>query len=306
MFSARVASAHPESLSVLTVMVEDQRVRAEMVLPAHVLPLLYPPAAGQGEYRAWAARQLEKDGAEALELRLNYAPVDPLSVRAWVQDADTVVLEMEFPAATATSEAVSALQVFSNRLPKLGDGHRQVLEVHDGRGLPGPLPIDGGRTIARHALTAGQFSAFVNLPAPGAAAAAPTSSPSARSEMFPPPPALSFFRIGVKHILTGYDHLLFLAALLLACRTFGEAAKIITCFTVAHSITLALAAFDIVRLSGRIVEPLIAASIVYVAAENVWQSLGQGSRHSVGRRMLVTFGFGLVHGLGFAFALREA
>ena len=85
-------------------------------------------------------------------------------------------------------------------------------------------------------------------------------------------------------------------------------AKIITCFTAAHSITLALAALDVVRLSPRVVEPMIAASIVYVAAENLWQSRADVAvdRHRVGRRMLITFGFGLIHGLGFASALREA
>jgi hypothetical protein len=66
----------------------------------------------------------------------------------------------------------------------------------------------------------------------------------------------------------------------------------------------------VVRLSPRIVEPMIAASIVYVAAENLWQSRGARDeaeeRHRVGRRMLITFAFGLVHGLGFASALREA
>jgi hydrogenase/urease accessory protein HupE len=302
------AGAHPESLSVLTVMVEDQRVRAEMVLPVHALPALYPPTPGQRDqdYPKWAAAQLEKGAADALELRLNYAPVQPSNVRARAEDADTVVLEVDFPATTPTLEPVTTLQLFSNLVSKLGEAHRQVLEIHDGRGLPAPIDIDGGRVVSRHALTAGQFSAFVNLPPPGAPSTDPTTAPSARSEMFPAPPALSFFHLGVEHILTGYDHLLFLAALLLVCRTFGEAAKIITCFTMAHSITLALAALDVVRLSGRIVEPMIAASIVYVAAENVWQSLGQGGRHRVGRRMAITFGFGLVHGLGFASALREA
>ena len=84
-----------------------------------------------------------------------------------------------------------------------------------------------------------------------------------------PTSRISFFLFGVEHIMTGYDHLLFLAALLLACTTFYEAATIITCFTIAHSITLAMAALDVVRLSGAIVEPLIALSIVYIAIENL-------------------------------------
>jgi hypothetical protein len=97
----------------------------------------------------------------------------------------------------------------------------------------------------------------------------------------------------------GYDHLLFVAALLLACRTFREAATIITFFTVAHSITLTLAALDLVRLSGGIIEPAIAATIVFVAVENL------AHRPRLGWRCAITFFFGLIHGLGFASDLRE-
>ena len=114
---------------------------------------------------------------------------------------------------------------------------------------------------------------------------------------------MSFFALGVEHILTGYDHLLFLAALLLVCATFREAAVVITCFTVAHSVTLALAALDVVRLPSRAVEAVIAASIVYVAMENVLR-FGK-DRQRLAWRAGVTFAFGLVHGMGFASVLRE-
>ncbi len=97
----------------------------------------------------------------------------------------------------------------------------------------------------------------------------------------------------------GYDHLLFVAALLLACRTLREAATIVTFFTVAHCITLTLAALDLVRLSGGIVEPAIAATIVFVAVENLVY------RPRLGWRCAITFFFGLIHGLGFAGFLRD-
>ena len=87
------------------------------------------------------------------------------------------------------------------------------------------------------------------------------------------------------------------------CASFREAATIITCFTVAHSVTLALAALDVVRLSSRVVEPVIAASIVYVALENVLAPERRKGR--LAWRAAVTFAFGLVHGLGFAAVLRE-
>lgn len=123
----------------------------------------------------------------------------------------------------------------------------------------------------------------------------PSSAAAGRSSSF-----WSFLKLGVEHILTGYDHLLFLCGLLVACRRFSTAAKIITCFTVAHSLTLALAALDVVSLPGRVVEPLIAASIVFVGVENVLR------RGEPGWRWALTFALGLVHGFGFAGALKEA
>jgi len=108
-----------------------------------------------------------------------------------------------------------------------------------------------------------------------------------------------FFKLGVEHIVTGYDHLLFLFALLAVTHSFWPAIKIITFFTVAHSITLACAVLNIVELPSSFVEPFIAATIIYVGVEN----LVRGD-HPKGRHWL-TFGFGLVHGFGFASVLRE-
>ncbi|MFZ9745758.1 MAG: HupE/UreJ family protein [Opitutaceae bacterium] len=101
-----------------------------------------------------------------------------------------------------------------------------------------------------------------------------------------------FLRLGVAHIFLGYDHLCFLVALLLVSR-FGELVRIITSFTVAHSITLILATLGVVELPARLVEVGIAATIVYVAVENL---RGSPSPH----RWRLTFAFGLVHGFGFA------
>jgi hydrogenase/urease accessory protein HupE len=110
----------------------------------------------------------------------------------------------------------------------------------------------------------------------------------------------SFLKLGLEHILTGYDHLLFLFGLLLACRRFSTAVRIITCFTLAHSLTLGLAALNVVSMPGRIVEPLIAASIVFVGIENIVRS------DEPRWRWALTFVLGLVHGFGFAGALKEA
>ncbi|CAG7652236.1 hypothetical protein PAESOLCIP111_06485 [Paenibacillus solanacearum] len=108
----------------------------------------------------------------------------------------------------------------------------------------------------------------------------------------------NYFMLGVEHILTGYDHLLFLFSLLLIARRTAEVVKIVTAFTIAHSITLLLAATDIIHLPGAWVEVGIALTICYVAIENM---VIQTSRF----RWLLTFAFGLIHGIGFAGALGE-
>jgi hydrogenase/urease accessory protein HupE len=107
-----------------------------------------------------------------------------------------------------------------------------------------------------------------------------------------------FLLWGMHHILIGYDHIAFLLALLLGARKIGEMIRVVTSFTVAHSITLLLAATDVIRLPSRVTESLIAASIVYVAMENYFI---KDAKH----RWVLTFAFGLVHGLGFSSVLRE-
>lgn len=112
--------------------------------------------------------------------------------------------------------------------------------------------------------------------------------------------ASGFVRMGIEHILTGYDHMLFLLSLLMVGAALPQLLKIVTAFTVAHSITLSLAVLGVVDLPSRWVESAIALSITCVAAENIWRG-----RASLGARWLAVFGFGLVHGLGFASALTE-
>jgi hypothetical protein len=109
--------------------------------------------------------------------------------------------------------------------------------------------------------------------------------------------ARRFFLLGVEHIATGYDHILFLLALLLIGGGLRALVGIVTAFTVAHSITLALATLDLVVLPSRLVESAIALSIAWVALENVLLDRSHG-------RWRITFVFGLVHGFGFASILR--
>jgi hypothetical protein len=108
---------------------------------------------------------------------------------------------------------------------------------------------------------------------------------------------------GMEHIYTGYDHIAFLVGLLLVVplrrdrRAWTTTLKVVTAFTAAHSLTLILAALEIITLPSRFVESAIAASIVFVAAENVLLPEPRG-------RAFLAFGFGLIHGLGFAAMLR--
>ena len=114
-----------------------------------------------------------------------------------------------------------------------------------------------------------------------------------------PRSAGSFFVLGIEHILTGYDHLLFLLALILRGGNLWSLFKIITAFTLAHSITLVLAVLNVVALPAGFVEPVIALSIAYVAAENLFLRTAQSHRWAV------SFLFGLVHGFAFSSVLRE-
>jgi hydrogenase/urease accessory protein HupE len=109
---------------------------------------------------------------------------------------------------------------------------------------------------------------------------------------------LRFVWLGMQHIATGYDHLAFLLGLLVATASLRSLVKTITSFTIAHSITLALATFDVVILPSRFTESMIALSILYVAAENL-------IRNRSIERWRITFLFGLVHGFGFSNVLRE-
>jgi hypothetical protein len=166
-------------------------------------------------------------------------------------------------------------------IAQLPFGHRQVLTVRDAA---------GALLVSR---LLGAQDQQVEIPLPPTEAAADASLRATQIS------TSGFLLLGIEHILTGYDHLLFLFALLLVCDGFWAAAKIITGFTVAHSLTLALATFNVVQLPASIVEPLIAASIIYVAVENVF------FRSRLRWRYVLTFAFGLIHGLGFAGILRE-
>jgi hypothetical protein len=117
-------------------------------------------------------------------------------------------------------------------------------------------------------------------------------------------PAAGFLRLGVEHILGGIDHLLFVLCLMLLVDGAGKLLATVTAFTLAHSVTLALATLGVVRVPSGPVEASIALSIVLLAVELVRRWRGEVGT-MVRRPWLVSFAFGLLHGLGFAGALSE-
>jgi hydrogenase/urease accessory protein HupE len=172
------------------------------------------------------------------------------------------------------------LVIQSKIIASLPLGHRQYLLVQNSR----------GENIFERLLSAAADRATVEMP----------DAHSSTSALEAVRSFTNFVCLGVKHILTGYDHLLFLFGLLLMARGFFSSLGIITSFTIAHSITLAVATLHLVQIPSRIVEPMIAASIVFVGAENLLRGDIPKARR------MVSFGFGLIHGFGFASALREA
>jgi len=103
---------------------------------------------------------------------------------------------------------------------------------------------------------------------------------------------------GIEHIAIGFDHIAFLLVVIVLGRSFYPLFKVVTAFTIAHSITLSLAVLDVFSVPSSFVEPLIALSIVYVAVENFFVK-------DISKRYWVTFIFGLIHGFGFASVLRD-
>ena len=189
------------------------------------------------------------------------------SVRLKPSDQGSVHFLLEFANPNA-----GALRITAPMLAHLPHGHKQFCSIYDNE----------NRLIAERLLSAESKDLTINL----------QTTSASNTSMF------RFLIIGIEHILTGYDHLAFLLALLLAGGSLRSNAKIITSFTVAHSLTLALATLGLVNISPAVVEPLIAVSVVFVGVENL-------IHRRFAARWLVTFCFGLIHGLGFASTLRD-
>ena len=250
-----------------SIVVSGNTVRYSLTLSASALP----PAVAEDVARVRAGRADSRDRLlghlrDKLALADQGRRCEPAQgfVDAGGAEVDRVTLVMDFACASDVRE----LSIRDDLFDVLGPDHHTLAK------------IESGGEIRELAFATEAREAHISLAA---------RQPS-REEG-------SFFRLGIEHILTGYDHLLFLGALLLRGGRLLSLFKIITAFTVAHSITLALAVLGLVAIPERLVESVLAASIVYVALENVFL------RDAPSQRWVVSFLFGLVHGFGFASAL---
>lgn len=149
--------------------------------------------------------------------------------------------------------------------------------------------LESHRHIALVGETSAPTSLVLSAGEPEFAIALDASTPAAT-------PGLGMIALGVHHVLTGYDHLMFLLGLVIFARGWKALTKIITAFTVGHSVSLAVAVLGWWVPPSKPVEAIIALSIAFIALEN-WSEKGQR------RRVVITLLFGLVHGFGFAGAL---
>ncbi|MFY9610623.1 MAG: HupE/UreJ family protein [Blastocatellia bacterium] len=267
------ALAHDPGLSAAEVRIGSERVVVQLSIArsdVEKLIALDLDQAGRAAESELAATlpQLEAFARDSIELWFDGQPAAPIAVEVRLDQTSAIDFRISF-----ARVAGSHLRIRSASIQSLSRGHREHLSVVN----------DAGNKLGEKMLDAGndEFELSINVP----------SNTRASS-------LVEFLGLGVEHILTGYDHLVFLLGLLLAGAGLRDVAKIITSFTAAHSITLALSTFDLVAIPPGVVEPLIAVSIVYVGLENVL-------RRDLKWRWLLTFGFGLVHGFGFASALRD-
>ncbi len=256
-----------------------------------LLPASFPRAEVWGQAEFEAARPLLLALAPGLwDVAWSGAKVPPREVNVELLPGDNVSFRHILPVPGARGD----LTLRAARVPDLPAGHRQFVVISD----------SAGSTVAKKLVSSRDYTLSVPAGAPGPVAmsgGAGTPAPvNSAPEADALPSALEFLRLGVEHIWTGFDHLLFLFALLVVCTSFRSIVAIITCFTLAHSLTLALATLDVVNVPGRLVEPLIAASIVLVGVENL---VRRGTEPP--GRLVLTFVFGLVHGFGFAGILRD-
>ena len=276
-FYAALSFAHDPGLSSADLSLQTHTVTAKITFSLQDIEALIPMDADQDAEVTLAEQNAAKPKiaawvAENIALNLDGELVKPASeIAINFDDKNNAQIDLQYN--NVPEKTLSLQLTYLSKLPK---GHKEFVTIQN----------HTGKHLYEKMLSQQDNSLTFNLT--GEQTAEPVKN-ATFSE---------FLLLGIEHIVTGYDHLLFLFALLVVTREFWAAFKIITFFTIAHSITLGLASLNIVNISSDIVEPLIAASIVYVGVENMLRSEPKG-------RQWLTFSFGLIHGFGFAAVLRE-
>ncbi len=278
----QISFAHPPGLSSADVTINPDDVTAKITFAVQDIEAFVPMDSDEDAEVTNAERDAAKPRIAdfvASELKVlidgvEIKPISPISVNFDNQNNATVALNF-------ASALTNSIGIESKLLAKLPADHKQYVTIKD----------VSGKELGKKMLTQQANTLEISL----------KSTEAVNSENRPSSTFIDFLKLGVEHILTGYDHLLFLFSLLVVTRSFWPAIKIITFFTIAHSITLALAGMNIVNAPSNIIEPLIAATIVYVGLDNIVRK----DKVTTKQRCILTFFFGLIHGFGFAGVLRE-
>ncbi len=283
---AHPAQAHDPGLSAAGLRISGNQLFAQLTFARPDIEPLAPLDVdhdGSVSPEEWAAvrPRLQTLGGDAVEVSVDGQRVTAHTVAVELDASDTLHFELTFP-----YRAGARLSVDAPIIQKLPRGHRQYVTFGDAQGLihAGILSSDSSHLLfnLKRAVWWRQFGEFVWE--------------------------------GVWHIWIGLDHILFLLALLLPAAlvirpghwraredfkaTFIGVIKIVSAFTAAHSITLSLAVFGLISLPGRLVEPVIAASVIVAALNNLFPRVHE-------KLWSLAFGFGLIHGMGFARVLVE-
>ena len=270
-FWPRPAAAHPVPFSYLDLRLQPEAIEGTLV--AHIFDLAHDLHIEPAERLldpAVAAQQSDAIArlfAGRLTVAANGATLTPQwSAAQVVPERQSLTLAVRLPMSGRAGTVLVSAVMFP-----YDPQHQTFLNIYEDRALTQAI-LDGGRS---------RFEYFAGT-RQGAFAV-----------------VQKFLPAGIHHILIGPDHLLFLVGLLLLGGTVRRLAAIVTAFTVAHSITLSLAALNLVSPPARIIEPAIALSIVYVGADNLLIRDGRDVR------AWIAFAFGFIHGFGFANVLRE-
>lgn len=273
---ATPADAHEVGLSRGTYAIEGNHLRAEIVLSrrevASVVPDLDADEDGQvTDAEIAAARStIQRAIVDRIRVTSGEATCPGVLEEPSLAEQDGVLLHVAYTCPGPITRANLDFAVLADLAP----GHRHIARA------------TGGVQVVETVVSRAQRTFDID-----AAPAGSQPRPAKRDR-------LSLLRLGVEHILTGYDHLVFLLGLVLVGGRWRSLLWAVTAFTVAHSITLGLAALGVWAPRPSIIEPAIALSIAYVGLENFFVKNAE-------KRWRITFPFGLVHGFGFAGALRE-